>query len=1505
MIQHHIVTVMKKHIVFLHCLLAVAAANVIGSRQFQRYDDTDRTSVSSIKRKLQQSNPGDFDRFNELFQGATIAISDDFEVSVRVALITLTLWVDNIDCYDVSVGNILMDHTKTNNDIDVTVNISEFDLKCDIQYRYKYGLLSGDGVAQVFTDNNSAATTLRFSSDDYESLPPSTSSVQECVTNINIVRMMFHGDTASDIVEWFEKWIRNLVEQEIEAVACSELGSLGTTFVQDMLQIADNTLQGYQTANASPHLFNPLYLEEKADLPVDLVPLNLQDFDSIAGGLVDQVLQTVDELLGSIVSDPGGPNDSDLGINIFLRSNLLDKHRALIIDVAKLGMDAVIFKGHDKLTESTITINQVKILGLDSLVRFNPLIPIGVHTLQNELTWDYLTLEFDITVDIKPSTLDDAVLKDATSSGISERILVDFEVRNVDLEASLYIVIDQEALGGMTLGSLLFVDNILPCFMSIIHHVELSGLSVDPHHIDLPTVSGFVSPGLDRIITSALEAAFDMYSGALAKTIPNIFQVTVRDFVNTQVISTFLNDKKAGCPEESIGVEGYVDFRDLRLSSGVYGSLPSMLLNLLDTELLQLDPVSKEPKINAALIAPMTTKQSGKEGTLVFDGNLVETGTKVSVGGLNADIQLKVYDVKIENLDTVSLPLSLLNSVADGPHYLNNTATIGHQERPLHFSTRFLFAIAGDEESEIKNELDISLDIEAANIILMAMLKVANARLLGFPLSDVLDMNCWLATIPAPALDSRGIRLPDSEATAAVKDIVATVSKVNLNISCVECSSPGVFDLAKLLTTKEAQVGATEVANILLDAATGFLGGNFMQVQIDRLLVDAGRKCPHSPDYDPSESSVQYESLETPQNEADFSSLMLLGGVTFGVIALVAFLVLAIKFIVWRRHKWWLSQISEEQLRSIERQQTKEQDMETQLNSISYSMFQSSDIPTLVRWSMPLVLLGNIGLFLSGHLSLGATVNIEASIAGQTIQVEEFFEFSMAKSTIDIWNAGGKELAVLILIFSGIWPYTKQLITLGLWFVPSTWVSISRRGSILLWLDWLAKWSMIDIFVLVISIAAFRVTIKSPDVAFLPEGFYSIDLLVVPLWGLYANLLAQLVSQISSHVIIHYQRRIYNNARDAFKEEHQLESAGSRDLKRTSSLVSQTSFEGKKVLRKHQFGRPHRGEDEKLIVSSQASYAIIALGLCLTAFVVMGCILPSFSLDILGLIGVAVESGQEFEDAITYHSVFTVVQLLMEEAHFLDTPSDVVGLGTLCALFVLTVLVIPVLQSGALVRQWFCPLSLAERSQMSNVTEVLQAWQYTEVYLIAIFVASWQLGPVSEFMINSYCKSLDGFFAQMVYFGLLKVEDAQCFSVKSSIEGGAYILAAGAVCLALLNTIVSKAVTQYLYEKAQLEKRIDDEMSSQQANSLEEAPQNEVVKQSHFDRIHPVPVLFSDTFRWLLHGGTQQNLSKRLPKEQQLDVRIPEGQEVINNNKDAIHSVPSSLTAASRGDSDL
>ena len=234
-------------------------------------------------------------------------------------------------------------------------------------------------------------------------------------------------------------------------------------------------------------------------------------------------------------------------------------------------------------------------------------------------------------------------------------------------------------------------------------------------------------------------------------------------------------------------------------------------------------------------------------------------------------------------------------------------------------------------------------------------------------------------------------------------------------------------------------------------------------------------------------------------------------------------------------------------------------------------------------------------------------------------------------------------------------------------------------------------------------------------------------------------MIAQLISQVSSHFIIHYHRRILNQAKKAYQQrqlqgdepriynggEHKGVSRVSIDLSLESEIGVTSSNSDRKALHKHHFGRPHRGETEKLVVCSGVNTLLWIIALCLVVLVVAGCAVHSFSLEILGIIGVAVESGQGFEDATTHHSVFTVIQLLFEEARFLDTAGDYIGLGTLAMVLVFSVLLVPIVQSLALLRQWFSPSTRMERARMLIFIEILQAWQYAEVYLLAVFVASW------------------------------------------------------------------------------------------------------------------------------------------------------------------------------------
>lgn len=1429
--------------------------------------------IQEMEAKINAGNidSDDFERLNEILETVTFRIEDDMAISEKVGLINLEMVVDRLVCRDISIGNIVFDHSTGNdsstNVIDVELDLTGVDASCDVSYRYEYGFIKGSGTAEIVTVGNAADTSMKLVTDD-EDISSIKLSVTNCIVDVDVTGVNFEdADFASNLVGLFERYLRDLIEKEIEEYSCTAISTSGATFLNDeFFSMIEDTLNSYIFVKDTDYTSEDSAFENELSLFPDGYDknqaLNFQEIsETQIGTLFKKGLNELDQLLGG-----GNIDDDELGINNFLRSSVLDKNGAMLVNVEQfVGKDGLKFELTDQFTETNISLEEVRIYGLDSMTKFNPLVVSGNYTLRNEFSWGFVHVEADIKIDIKPSSLETSILKDVGSNqtSITEQTTVKFGAENIDINASLFALISMEVLGGLTIGSVLSLTNtedyswLLPCLTSGIDNLQFTELRVSTQQIKEPILEGFIDDGLDRAISNIAELIFDIYGDILVEDVlPNVFQSTVKNFFNDQIttiLADYKNSSTKYCPvyDETIGddEELYVDFRKFFKGSfsttiNEYGELPSMLWSLMDKELLDADSSTGMPKINEVLIDSFTLGQSGTDGTLLFDGggaDLLNIKQNINVGGLNADIRIRAKNVKIENLDTLVSPLVLLQPVATEPYYLNNSITVGTESRPVKLSTNIAFSLVDEVGgTEISNELDISLDMHTGNVIMMAMLKISKSRLLQFPLVDVFDINCWISTIPAPMLDLQGVRVENDEAMATLVDFAASVANLNLNISCVACSSPMIVELAEsLMSSGESQNDVTDLVNLLLLSITDLMKGDILQVPIDRVLSEASKKCRHSPNYDPNASQQTYTPFESPEFESSTTYLMLLGVVALGLVALVAVIVLFVRCFTQRRHKRWLSSIPTEKISALTQIQQSEDSLEMSLNSTTRSMFQSEhEIPFFVRWGMPIIVVGNIALFLSGHLSLGATVNIEAQIAGETIKVDKFFEFSMAKSTIDIWKAGGEELAILILVFSCIWPYSKQIMTLALWFAPTSWVPLSRRGSVLMWLDCMGKWSMIDIFVLIISLAAFRVSVNSPsNFTFLPDNFYSLNLLVVPLWGLYANLIAQLVSQISSHFIIHYHRKIENNARDSYDERN--------DIFRPQKT---SEYSNKKFsLRSHLFERPHRGEAEKLKVRNWVNHALIFSVICLIICVIGGCIVPSFSVEIFGLLGVAVESGQEFKEANSNHSVFTVMKLLLEEAQFLGTIRSYVGLLSFSAIFAATVFVVPILQAIALLGQWFVPLTMKQQTKVSILLEILQAWQYSDVFLIAIFVASWQLGPISSFMVNSYCDSLDSFFSEMVFYGVLKNEDAQCFSVKSSMEEGFFVLAAGAILLAFVNTLVTKAKKQYFRDQIELQRQTNSENHSTQ---LEEGIDFHI--DSSETTIQPISVLFTDTFRWLL-----------------------------------------------------
>ena len=237
----------------------------------------------------------------------------------------------------------------------------------------------------------------------------------------------------------------------------------------------------------------------------------------------------------------------------------------------------------------------------------------------------------------------------------------------------------------------------------------------------------------------------------------------------------------------------------------------------------------------------------------------------------------------------------------------------------------------------------------------------------------------------------------------------------------------------------------------------------------------------------------------------------------------------------------------------------------------------------------------------------------------------------------------------------------------------------------------------------------------------------------------------------------------------------------------------------KEKLCNHSYNLDYEASTKRASVRKGANWMVITLLLGLSALVIVGCSIPSFHIEILGIVGIAVESGQQFEEAKTLYSVFDLAKMIMNQGRYLGTTSDLVGLATLASLLVMTVFIVPLAQAASMAVQWFSPLTKEQRSYNTIFNEVMSAWIYMEVYVLSIVITAWQLGGVSEFMLNEqYCGGLKSMFLSLAHFGILAQEDAQCFRVKASPSplAGSWVLLTASLVLVLLNHFVGSNTSQ-------------------------------------------------------------------------------------------------------------
>mmetsp|Transcript_21012 Transcript_21012/g.50674 ORF Transcript_21012/g.50674 Transcript_21012/m.50674 type:complete len:681 (+) Transcript_21012:41-2083(+) len=74
------------------------------------------------------------------------------------------------------------------------------------------------------------------------------------------------------------------------------------------------------------------------------------------------------------------------------------------------------------------------------------------------------------------------------------------------------------------------------------------------------------------------------------------------------------------------------------------------------------------------------------------------------------------------------------------------------------------------------------------------------------------------------------------------------------------------------------------------------------------------------------------------------------------------------------------------------------------------------------------------------------------------------YNLTFVDSVNDAWDGDAKLLAVIVVLFSGIWPYLKNIILVIIWYLPAT---AETQTSMLLWLSRLSKYTLVDVFAVI------------------------------------------------------------------------------------------------------------------------------------------------------------------------------------------------------------------------------------------------------------------------------------------------------------------------------------------------------------------------------------------------------------------------------------------------------
>jgi hypothetical protein len=410
--------------------------------------------------------------------------------------------------------------------------------------------------------------------------------------------------------------------------------------------------------------------------------------------------------------------------------------------------------------------------------------------------------------------------------------------------------------------------------------------------------------------------------------------------------------------------------------------------------------------------------------------------------------------------------------------------------------------------------------------------------------------------------------------------------------------------------------------------------------------------------------------------------------------------------------------------------------------------------------SLPILVVADIALFLQANFG-GPGVSVRMAVeanGGQVVQLPSV-SFTLIGSIVDMWNGKAYPLALLVGFFSGIWPYVKLLAMLGCWLMP---VRKESRQAVLRWLDALGKWSLVDVFVMVLFMVAFEFDLSVAEQA--PQvvkdafdefgGSARLLVYVQPEWGFYVFVFATLGSLVLGHIMTMVHRRAYEIAEFGIRREAP---------RGRTRLCNVQRPDGRHVGRAFVYGP-----------------------LCALAFslllVLVGLDVKAFQFRFLGLSGLAL--GEE-------GSVrpFSVVSLASEvpRANLHPRTPDLLWIQFVFCLFSM---LMAIAYHALLMVLWAAPLASRWQGRGLVAAQVMSAWNALDVLVVSILAGVLEIRQFALFILGDRCDALDALLESIPPIASRLPGSVTCFDVQSELREGFFVLLTAVIVSSIVGHIV-------------------------------------------------------------------------------------------------------------------